>query len=410
MRNLKKTIALAVMISLLIGITAISVSAEPPGKISVSLRIEGVEETLYYDKAIEIAAGSTIEDLMVLANELDDAIGIVITGDPGETYIPEIAGLAQGTHGGYSGWSVMVNNIAPTVGQSQVELFDGDIVVYYYGDPWGEPGMQYPSADLSKIYSDGKISFTSDDAEYDEEWNVSLVRNPVVGATVNFAGKVYITDDNGEITIEDMAGIAGMQGLTIDRFDSESGVPTVLRFAPDFLMYVPFADTPADIWYEIPVMYCVNRGLFIGTDAAANAFSPMKNMTMAELVTVLGRIAGEDFSAPSTPWYASARDWAVDNDIVEEDSFDAGASVTRETFIYMFYLTAGLVGTYDMTVSADISTATDYDEINDGYLDAVAWAVASDIIHGTSGAALTISPDVEVNRATVCQMLLNYYN
>ena len=270
--------------------------------------------------------------------------------------------------------------------------------------------MQYPVPDLSRLYSAGVIKFTSNDEEYDEDWNVSIVKNPVEGAAVTFNGVIYTTDADGEIVIASKSGIAGMQSLKIERYDEGTGIPTVLRLAPDFEMYVPFADTPEDAWYEIAVMFCVSKGLFIGTDTANNLFSPSTDMTMAQLVTVLARLAGVDVSAESDLWYAQARDWAIENDIIEETAFQAGAIVTREMFINMFYLTAGLAGTYDMTVSADITEAADYDNISEVCLEAIAWAVASGIIRGTSDKALTISPTGIVDRATVCQMLYNYYN
>ena len=408
MRKLGKATAIVLAATMMIaGISGLFAVAAGPDTINVSLRIEGVEETLYYEKSIEIASGATLEELMTMVNDRDETLAVVSADG---TYISEIAGLSEGAYGGFSGWSFRVNSTAPTFGQNLVILEDRDEIVYYYGDPWGEPGMQYPVPDLSKLYNGGVIGFFSTDEEYDEEWNVTLVKNPVAGASVTFNGDVYITDENGEIAIQDITGVAGIHSLQIERYDEEAGVPTVLRLAPDFEMYVPFADTPDDAWYEHAVIFCVGKGLFIGTDSAKNLFSPGMEMTMAQLVTVLGRIAGEDFSAPSDPWYASARDWAVENGIIADSAFTAGENVTRETFIFMFYLAAELAGTYDMTVSDDITAAVDYDEINVNYRGAISWAVASGIISGTSSTSLTIAPGDEITRAQVCQMLLNYYN
>ena len=422
MKKMRKTIALIMAIMLLAGITAFSAAAEAgesakppiaapadPGTIKVSLRIEGVKENMYYNKSIEIASGSTVADLMTQVNELDKNISIVVKEISGDSYISKIGDLAESDYGGYSGWSFRVNEFAPVVGQSLVKLEDGDVVVYYYGDPWGEPGMQYPVPDITRLYSAGIIKFMSNDVVYDEEWNKSEKVNPVVGATVTFNKNTYTTDENGEIIITDLSGVSGMQSMQIEKYDEASGVPMVLRYAPDFRKYIPFADTSEDGWYKEAVEFCVDNGYFKGTNAAKNLFAPKNSMTLAQLVTVLSRIAGEDVDAVVTPWYKTALDWALKNNIIEEDTFEAGASVTRETFIYMFYLTAALAGNYDMTVSADITTATDYADIKEDYREAISWAVASGIIRGTSSAALTIAPAVKINRATVCQMLLNYY-
>jgi hypothetical protein len=101
-------------------------------------------------------------------------------------------------------------------------------------------------------------------------------------------------------------------------------------------------------------------------------------------------------------------EWAIDAKIIGEDEFKAGQNVTRETFIYMFYLTAGLVGE-DLRIREDITRAIDFDGINKEYLDAISWAVAAGIISGTIEDGLAIDPATPVIRAVVCQMLLNYY-
>ena len=62
-----------------------------------------------------------------------------------------------------------------------------------------------------------------------------------------------------------------------------------------------------------------------------------------------------------------------------------------------------------MEAAADISSAVDYADLNEDYIQAISWAVASGIIIGTSEDELTITPGFEINRATACQMLLNYF-
>ena len=428
MKNVRKAAVFVIAIMMLAVTTLPFSAAAEPETITVSLRIEGVEETLFYDKSVIIKAGASVEELMTFVNEMEESPEIVILGSTwGGTYISGIGGLNEFAHGGYSGWTMRVNDINPTVGQSAVFLEDGDEVIYFYGDPWGEPGMQYPVADLSRLYSDGILSFLSYDIAYDEEFNEIESVNPVVGATVTFGGRTYTTDENGEVKISDMAGLAGVQSLKIERYDEDSGVPTVLRLPSDFEMYVPFVDTPDGIWYDFPVEFSVRAGFFRGI--GGNRFAPREQMTVAHLVTVLARIAGVDPELlTGGQWYVASLEWAIENnvlnlgEILDEEGllsdegmaqlieFALSTYVTREDFIYMFYLTAGITGTYDMDVRADISGAADYDSIAEERLEAVSWAVASGIIRGTGGAAMTISPHVVVNRATVCQMLYNYYN
>jgi len=423
MKTLRKIIALALVVLLLAGLTALPAfaseeagavtvgsAAENAGAITVSLRIEGIRAPLYYNKEVTLEAGASVEDLLVLIGHTDGAPDIVIGGSELGAYVSGIDGLKEGEYGELSGWFYYVNGIDPFRSISLYELNDGDEVVCFYGDKFGV-GMQFPYADLSKLYSNGTILFLSVDEEYDDDWNMSLVLNPVAGADVLFNGINYLTNENGGIYIEDKAGMAGLQRVQIEKYDEKSGVPKVLRFAPDHEIYVPFADTPDGVWFEIPVEFSVLMGFFRGADSARNLFLPGNYMTIAQLVTVLGRIAGADVDAPSDPWYAVARDWALDNGIITEWWFEsgAGASVTREQFIYLFYLTAALAGSYDMDLESDITIATDFEDISADYYESISWAVASGIIHGMAEDALTINPGEKITRAQVCQMLFNYY-
>ncbi|MBO4915189.1 MAG: hypothetical protein J5449_08280, partial [Oscillospiraceae bacterium] len=81
----------------------------------------------------------------------------------------------------------------------------------------------------------------------------------------------------------------------------------------------------------------------------------------------------------------------------------------RETFIVMLHDAIALLGTYDMTATADITGATDYDKLNPDNIDAIAWSVGVELIKGTSTSTLTIDPTGLVTRAQIAQMLTNYY-
>lgn len=409
MKKIEKIIAITLAVLMLAGLTALSVTADENDTITVSLRIEGIETPLYYGKTIAIAAGSTVVDLITTVNGMEDTPDITIMDGAYGSYISAIDELAEFAYGDMSGWSYRINGQSPTFGIDMCELEDRDEVVCFYGDPFGI-GMQYPITDLSKLLSEGIIRFTSIDATYDEEWNEVLTENPVAAALVTFDKEIYTTDENGEITAANTAGIAGFHTLQIERYDSDSGVPTVLRLAPDTEIYAYFADTPDSAWYNDAVKFCVKEGYFVGTDLSRNLFAPQDKMTTAQLYTVLARIAGADLGADANPWYAKALEWAIDNGFTSEEGFEPGASITRETFIDMFYRTAELTGVYDMTLRSDIEGASDYDEIGEEYYEAISWAVATGIIRGTSESGLTIEPSFEVNRATVCQMLYNYYN
>jgi len=391
---------------MLAGMVSLSALAEESEAIEVSIRIEGLKETLYYDSNMKLAPGATVLDLLELLNDADDAPAIVITDSTYGAYISEIGGLAEFDYGPMSGWSYRVNDEDPAFGISMYKLENNDSVVYYYGDPFGI-GMQHPVTGLSRILSEGIITFTSLDTEYDENWNATVAEKPVKDATVTFNGLTYTTNEKGEIKLENKTGLSGFRTLQIERYD-ESGVPTVLRFKPGHEVFVPFADTPAGDWYMNAIKFCVREWNYTGTDLNANLFEPMRTMTMAQLVEVLMRVAGAGEGNVTDPWYAAALEWAVANEVIAEDEFIEDSKVTKEKFIYMFYLTVALSGDYDMTVRADITGAVDYEDINAAYLEAISWAVASEIVEGTSETELVVDPFAEFTRAMVCQLLYKY--
>ena len=406
MQKFRKAVAVALTAMAIAGFTALPAMASEDEAICVSLRIEGVEETIYYNNQIEMPAGSSIADLVAAINDMDDAPDIEYDSS---WYIQKIGDLAEHDYGGWSGWSFRLNDGELTSGINENFLANGDEVVCYYGDPWGEPGMQYPIIDISRLFTDSVILFTSIDVEYDDDWTPQLSENPVEGARVVVKGATFMTDENGAITIADKTGISGFCSVQIDRFDDETGVPTVLRFAPDFEIYVPFADMLDDPWYEDAVVFCVREWSYSGENLAENLFAPMRKMNMAELITVLARIVGVYDSAATEPWYETTYEWALESGIIIEEEFDALSFVTKEKFVHMFYLVVALTGDYDMTEAADITGAIDYSDIGAEYLEAISWAVASGIVRGVGDDELIIDPQEEFTRAMVCQFLYNFY-
>ena len=410
MQKLKKIIATALAILMLTGMISIFAQAEESETITVSIRVEGVTDTLYYNKSVTLPAGATALDLAEELNDIAGAPEVVVSDSTYGAYISAIGGIAEFDYGGYSGWLFQVNSTDASQGASLTVLEDGDSVIFYYGDPYGEPGMQYPTADISRLLSDGIIAFTSMDVTYTEMMAQEINKRPVAGATVIFKGNTYITDENGLITVESKAGLSGLQSLQIERYDAAESVPTVLRFAPDYEVYVPFADTPDSEWYADAVKYCVEEWAYQGTDLAANLFEPERYMNNEELVMVLAKLAGADLSASGEDWYEPALNWAVNNGIVASGEYVRGEPVARELFLEMFYRTISLIGKDDMTIRADITGAADYELVTAGYRDAVSWAVAAGIVKGNSDSELVLDPTGAFTRAMVCQLLYNYFN
>ena len=207
--------------------------------VDITLRIEGIDSNIYYEKltVTDTDSSVTAADALVFADKNSDKIEIK-GAESG--YITEINSTAAGKFGGYDGWYYSVNDKAPDVGVTDYELKSGDELTVYYG---GFP-CQIPFVETDKLESDAVIVFKSNDMIYDENFNATPVVNPVKDADVTVNGNKYKTNENGEVKL-DKSKLDGDLSVQIAAAD-ESGAPRVLRFAPDFTIAYEKASVDTD--------------------------------------------------------------------------------------------------------------------------------------------------------------------
>jgi hypothetical protein len=179
-------------------------------------------------------------------------------------------------------------------------------------------------------------------------------------------------------------------------------------------MYANFAldyiDLSPDAWYRQAVDYGIENGLLRGVSAVR--FGPETQLTWSMLCAVLYRAAGapavEESAAALFPdvaedaWYAHAVVWAWESGLLPVqpgERLGPEEAVTREQLCSVLYRRAGSPET-DLTVLGGWSDGSDGSDPS-----ALAWAVESGAIHGTSAA--TLSPGLTVTRAQMAQILYN---
>ncbi len=208
---------------------AIPASAEEN---SVTLRIEGITENLYYGE-VAIDSDPTVAEVVISADTASDDI-TVIGAENG--FITDVNGDTAGKFGGWDGWLFSVNGVSPTVGISDYVPNAGDVIVIYYSDAYGV-GMQYPVMDATDI-ANGVIAFTSTDVTYDESFNAITSVNPVADMTVLFDETEFKTDENGIVTIPAELLTSGEHTVAVSKVN-QNGIPLVLRLAPDTKVVIP---------------------------------------------------------------------------------------------------------------------------------------------------------------------------
>ena len=178
----------------------------------------------------------------------------------------------------------------------------------------------------------------------------------------------------------------------------------------------PYIDVNESSWFYDAVQYVSMNGLMNGT--SATTFSPNATMNRALMVTILYRMDGvPDVSGeipftdiPNGTLYTEAVLWASQNGIVYDyynGNFGANEPVTREWLMTIFY---NYTNYLDIDVGAvrDFPQFTDIDDISDWALNAVEWAVETQLINGYVDN--TFRPHNTITRAEIAVLLQRYIN
>ena len=157
-------------------------------------------------------------------------------------------------------------------------------------------------------------------------------------------------------------------------------------------------------------MELLDMGIVAGT--SADTFTPGRELTRAEWVTMLWRAAGSPAAtAPAgfadvdpAAFYAKAFDWAFEQGIVAGTGSNMASPamlLTREQMVTMLFKFSG-----DEHAAYDLSAYADVDDISYYAVDAFEWAVAKGYISGMSASIL--APQGTAIRAQATTVLYRY--
>ncbi len=178
----------------------------------------------------------------------------------------------------------------------------------------------------------------------------------------------------------------------------------------------PFTDTQNTAWYHDGVHFCLDNKLMIGF--SDDSFSPDRDVTRAQVVTILWRIKGQpvvNYAMPFSDifdglWYTEAVRWAASNGIVtgyDDAHFGANEAITREQFAAILWRYSKFCG-YDVSVGED-TNILDYEDatsISSYAIPAIQWACGSSVISGVS--ELKLEPKGVTTRAQAACMIQRF--
>lgn len=177
---------------------------------------------------------------------------------------------------------------------------------------------------------------------------------------------------------------------------------------------LPFTDVDLTDYYGDALVWSYVNGVVAGT--TETTFSPSEEVTRAQIVAFLYRLAGSPASGTQVPftdvsakaYYAQALAWAVEQKIaygVSATAFEPDRAVTREEFVSFLYRYAQLQGNIDGE-PADLSGFQDAASVSAWAKNAVEWAVRQGIAVGVETDVL--APQGTATRAQAIAFLYRY--
>ena len=173
-----------------------------------------------------------------------------------------------------------------------------------------------------------------------------------------------------------------------------------------------FTDVPpAGNWAHAGIDYCVEKGLMKGI--SGTVFDPAGDVTRAQLVTILYRLAGEpavSYKGTFTDvadglWYSDAIEWAAAKGVVNgvgEGKFNPDGKITREQIAAILYRYSG-----SPKVEGSLAAFPDAASVSDYAVDAMIWATSKGLINGIGQGDVTIlSPKTDASRAQIASIIM----
>ena len=228
----------------------------------------------------------------------------------------------------------------------------------------------------------------------EHEWTITVEHNGFVSFTVT-------REDDAAEPDEPVVPPVPVHPAPVSR-------PTQTKPAYDF------ADVRSGAWYYGDVMYAAENGLMNGT--SGSTFSPLENLTRAQLTAVLYRMDGSPAvsgtcsftDAKRGAYYADALVWAERNALVNgygSGAFGVGDAITREQLVTILYRYAAYKG-IDVSARADLSGYRDAEKISGYARDAFGWAVEAGLIRGSGD---LLNPQGRTTRAEYAAIAARFH-
>ena len=253
-----------------------------------------------------------------------------------------------------------------------------------------------PVYDFTVKSGDKTISEFGGNVKVDVPYTLKAGENP------NFIVIYYIAD-NGELT-----------EVPNCVYDQATGTVSFVtnHFSKYGVLYNEVSFNDVSGWCRDYVKFLAARNIIKGT--GANTFSPEKNITRAEFVTILANLSGQKLSKNDTSqfsdvsekdWYFEEVQWAYENKIITgaNGKFNPKETITRQDMALIIARYAENVAKYKLPETTTALNFTDSDLIASYTTEAVKAMQKAGIISGNSDGSF--APKANATRAQTAKMI-----
>lgn len=378
---------------------------------TVSLQVEGIEGNVYYG---EVAWTEGATALSVLETALKDAKVEYVVKDSqyGGKFVDSIGQDTSAKYGGYDGWMYYVDGQSPMYSIDACPVAAGQSLLVAYGDM----NLVLPIITAQKNHK-GQVTVQveADVTYYDESWNASIVREPMIGTKVTVDGVEYTADDKGQVVLSAESAAKETVSVQVEKI-AEGGAPLLARLAPDYTLdltametVLPFTDVAEGKWYTESVLQMSDLGAVTGFPDGT--FQPDGIVTRAQVANVLFKLSGGipvnylmTFSDVSQEaWYAEGIRWAAAEGVVTgaDGKFNPNDPVTRQDLAVMLDRWQQAQGV-ELDQTGEAPAFADNDQIAAYAAESVYRMQKAGVINGIDG---SFQPKGTATRAQLCKML-----
>lgn len=225
------------------------------------------------------------------------------------------------------------------------------------------------------------------------------------------------SDSNGAaITTNVPSAVAPQKPSGTEKPEQPKGDEPVAPSNPGENAGQTFLDVPKSFWGYESIERAAQLGYVNGV--GGGKFEPNRQLTRAEFVTMLHRMAGKPTAStaaaftdvPQNAWYRDAVNWAAEKGYVNgtgENSFNPDGKITRQEVVTILFRYSGSQSGAETIFTATYdSQFADSGAIAPWAKTAMYWAIYNGVVNGTS--STTVSPTATATRAEVAAIFVRY--